>query len=650
MQKQLAKQPQQEQPQQQQPQQKNGRGGQVPKLNQFPKPPRRFKKLKQNHNAQASKKEHVEVIELLDDDTDDDDANDNGNNNEQDQEESQTEGKGTCMDDMDISDESEGEMEHRELEQGRGRERGRADDMDISTSDSDRNVSGSISICKSSLDADINTDVPANPHMNTNSSASATTRTSATAHETRALKAQNGDISSGEDNATKDIPPAQPISASVSSTRRISAIAPLPLPVPIETQPQSQSITNELQLQLLEKRERLKRALKKALNKSEIGRAKAQLAILQMQREEALKLAREQLLAAMQRKEGALKRKLERRNSSTPNSNVSGSGSGNVSLSGNINVTTDANPRPAKQRVIERPDDASRREKLPNLSAFTMQSLRIMNIGSQGTDDELVRHRSIESISILRRSSSVVAVASTASTGVPEADGVKSSEISICDNNNNNNESNVLSSNRVAKLKLDLELAKRRLKLAGLQKKRLEVQRHPTPVPVNVADLSNKDPAPAIDLQVQQLPQPDPVDSTDLLNKDPVIDLTEHFPAKPAMVTMQDLLKRQQELLSNIKASKEAHKELKDGQDISNLRQMIQKQQALLRQHGTTVTNCTESLQQCKTSLELEKKAKAQSEAILQDLLQRKAQNENMMGNVSRKIMKLRRKREKAAE
>jgi hypothetical protein len=345
----------------------------------------------------------------------------------------------------------------------------------------------------------------------------------------------------------------------------------------------------------------------------------------------------------MQRKEGALKRKLERRNSSTPNSNVSGSGSGNVSLSGNINVTTDANPRPAKQRVIERPDDASRRGKLPNLSAFTMQSLRIMNIGSQGTDDELARHRSIESLSILRRSSSVVAVASSTSTSVPDTDDVKSSDISIRDNNKN--ESNVLPSNRVAKLRLDLELAKRRLKLAGLQKKRLEVQRQPTPVPVDVADLSNKNPAPVIDLQVQTLPQPDPDDSTDL-----VIDLTEHLSAKPAKATMQDLLQKQQELLINIKASKEAHKELKDGQDISNLRQMIQKQQALLRQHGTTVTNCTESLQQCKTSLDSEKKAKTQSEATLQGLLQRKAQNENLMGNVSRKIMKLRRKREKAAE
>jgi DNA-binding transcriptional MerR regulator len=76
---------------------------------------------------------------------------------------------------------------------------------------------------------------------------------------------------------------------------------------------------------------------------------------------------------------------------------------------------------------------------------------------------------------------------------------------------------------------------------------------------------------------------------------------------------------------------------------------MIQSQQALLSQHGIAVKNCTELLQQTQFSFESELEANAQSQARLRDLLQRKASSEKMVRNVSSKIMKLRRKRDKDA-
>jgi hypothetical protein len=249
----------------------------------------------------------------------------------------------------------------------------------------------------------------------------------------------------------------------------------------------------------------------------------------------------------------------------------------------------------------------SRSDDLADISAFSMKVLLIMNIGSRETDHESVRQVPIDSVSIFSQSSSI------AYTDLPEINdvGVIASE---------KPEAEVVVSNEVAMLRLNLELAKRRLKLAGLQKKRLEVNK-----------------------------KADPVESSDLISKEAIIDQAKNIAIEPAKATVQDLLKRQEELRSNIKASKEAQKELKDGQDISHLRQMIQSQRALLSQHGIAVKNCTELLQQTQFSFESELEANAQSQARLRDLLQRKASSEKMVRNVSSKIMKLRRKRDKDA-
>ena len=427
----------------------------------------------------------------------------------------------TDNDDMDISDDSEEETE-------------RKNRIDMETS-------------KSLSESDANCKMKALLHVDA----------------ARTLGEQGGD-----DNGTKYVSSAHILSASSirqsrgdrtttdtssvrPSSRRIDARSPIE--------------SNEL----IEKRERLKRTLMRA----ELERAKAQLAILQMQKEEALKNAKALLFAAKLRKEGALKR-----NSSFLAEKYS--------------------------KATKKISDVSQDDDLADISAFPMKSLLIINIGLQGTDDEFVRQRPIESITVFNRSNS---------NGLQESN--DTSEIS-----SEKNEVKVVPSNQAAKLRLDLELAKRRLQLAGLQKKRLEAKQKPAPV-----------------------------ESHDLISKKTLTDQAEIILATSAKATVQDLLKRQQELRSNIKASREAQKELKNGQDISHLRQMIQKQQALLSHHGNALKNCTALLQQTKVSLEAEKEAYDQGEVRLRDLLQRKSSSERMVRNVSSKIMKLRRKRDKDA-
>jgi|AntRauTorckE5430_2_1112549.scaffolds.fasta_scaffold00605_9 hypothetical protein len=431
------------------------------------------------------------------------------------------------------------------------------DDMDISDDSEDMKLKGSYEWSDSDSDRDDDVKEKAdNLHL---------------VDTSRALGGEGGD-----DNATKAVSAAQTLSISSRRQTRDDCAAAdesFMKPSSIRSKARSPVESNSV----IEKMERLKRTLMRA----ELRRAKSQLAILQMQKEEALKNAKMQLLAAKLRKEGALKRKAHKQNSS---------------------FLGEENPEAANK--ISR---VSRSDDLADISAFSMKALLIMNIGSREIDNESVRHVPIDSVSIFSQSSSM------AYTDLPEINDVRviASEKA---------EAKVVVLNEVARLRLNLELAKRRLKLAGLQKKRLEVNK-----------------------------KPDPVELGDLISKEAIIEQAKTIAIEPAKATVQDLLLRQEELRSNIKASKEAQKELKDGQDISHLRQMIQSQQALLSQHGIAVKNCTELLQQTQFSFESELEANAQSQARLRDLLQRKASSEKMVRNVSSKIMKLRRKRDKDA-
>jgi hypothetical protein len=202
-----------------------------------------------------------------------------------------------------------------------------------------------------------------------------------------------------------------------------------------------------------------------------------------------------------------------------------------------------------------------------NVQAFTMKSLLISNIGSHPNE----RHRQLE----------------------PRGKGTISNKREVL-------VTSALPKNKADVLRLGLELAKRRLKLAELQKmKRL----HST----SVAMCSN----------------------------DP----------KKVTETESDLQKSQSDDLGG-ELSLSSRAEMKEV-DGSLLLGMIHKQQILLRQHKENLHIHTSSLQECQSLLEEEKKLRHETEKRLLDLMQRKDGTEKMVTSITKKIMRLRRRRNK---
>ena len=108
---------------------------------------------------------------------------------------------------------------------------------------------------------------------------------------------------------------------------------------------------------------------------------------------------------------------------------------------------------------------------------------------------------------------------------------------------------------------------------------------------------------------------------------------------------MQELLKRQEELRESINSSREAQKEIKYEHEVSNLREMIEKQKVLLEYHSSELRSCNLQMRSCRIELKEERLGKEKSEEMIRDFEHRKAMTEKMVRSVTSKIMKLRRRR-----
>jgi hypothetical protein len=73
---------------------------------------------------------------------------------------------------------------------------------------------------------------------------------------------------------------------------------------------------------------------------------------------------------------------------------------------------------------------------------------------------------------------------------------------------------------------------------------------------------------------------------------------------------------------------------------------MIEKEKALLDYHSSQLRSCTDAMRTCMTDLENEKKGREECNGILHDLNQRKTVADKMVRSVTKKIMRLRRRRE----
>lgn len=317
---------------------------------------------------------------------------------------------------------------------------------------------------------------------------------------------------------------------------------------------------------LRDKRERLKLALRK----EKLEKLKAQLALAQLRKEEVSKKVKLQQISSLRRDEISFKEN---------------------TLQKEINVKEDALVLEDGFEKTEKQEGP--KEVLSDVSAFRMKSLLITNIGSYGSKEE-IRYRA---------------------TSNPDSEDVW--QIS----GKQNEGTSVPPTKNIMKLRLNLELAKNRLKLAELKKAKTKI----------LGEQQSKTIAEIDDQKTKEIEE----------------DCASQEPPSSKVETVHDLLKRQEELRESISASKEAQKELKNEQSISSLREMIEKQKVLLQYHGSQLRSCTDSMRSCMTGLEQEKKDREKSDAKLQDSLQRKAVTEKMVRAVTRKIMKLRRRRER---
>ncbi|GFH49410.1 predicted protein [Chaetoceros tenuissimus] len=235
---------------------------------------------------------------------------------------------------------------------------------------------------------------------------------------------------------------------------------------------------------------------------------------------------------------------------------------------------------------------------LHDITAFSMTSLVISNI-SAGGETELVRPRAIESINILgpprtsTRTNNMSMEMKVKEEPVAESKTEEKSDVSRAD-----------------KLKLELELAKRRLRLVELQRKRQKI-----------AETFEENDSGTV--------KKESASKGDKLSKP----------------SIEELLKKRQELSDNIQASKITQQKKKEESTVRQLRTMIAKQEKLLNQHKDAVKQCIIDIQDCRTTIENEKAVKEKAELQLRDLQQRRENTEKMMKDVSNNVMKLRSKR-----
>ena len=234
---------------------------------------------------------------------------------------------------------------------------------------------------------------------------------------------------------------------------------------------------------------------------------------------------------------------------------------------------------------------------LPDITAFSMTSLVISNISASG-ETELVRPRAIESINILGPPRTSIGTNTSMELKVKEE---PVAEIKTEDRSD---------VSRADKLKLELELAKRRLRLVELQRKRQKIS-------------ETFEENESVTIKKESVSEGD----------------------KLSRPSIEELLKKRQKLSDNIQASKITQQKKKEEHTVRQLRTMIAKQEKLLNQHKDAIKLCIIGIQDCRTTIENEKAVKEKAELQLRDLQQRRENTEKMMKDVSNNVMKLRSKR-----
>lgn len=181
--------------------------------------------------------------------------------------------------------------------------------------------------------------------------------------------------------------------------------------------------------------------------------------------------------------------------------------------------------------------------------------------------------------------------------------------------------------NEAEKLKFNLELARRKLKLEALLNAKAKKEIETSASDESMSKTSNE----TLDI----------VASATL---DPSLKIVDRKD------TVAELRKKQMALRETIENSMEMNKGLKDGKEIRELKQLIEKQRHLLQSHSAKISTCNKNLQQCTDEINELKELNLKSIAQCETLMKRKAVMEKMISSVSKRIFDARRRRQRVEE
>jgi len=425
---------------------------------------------------------------------------------------------------------------------------------------------------------------------------------------------------------------------------------------------------------LAEKRERLARALKKA----------------------KLEKARAELRAAQKRKEELLKAKLRARAEAVGTSgHAAAPGEGGMPPTfgegaGVVGISPSVTPPPLAVAV------AKGRETLPDLSALQAPNLLVLNIASSGMEEQVRVFRSVAGPYKLKEEAKSqpgevgqqeeTEAAEKQPTGPEPSESAASAGLPVGSSSAEDEGAESLDpevkKKKAEALKAKMELLKRKMKLVEQKerlKKRQRTEGEGLPLPPPVAEPAQFEsttpdgtasPVDAHEPVTSMAPRTDGV--TEVPNEEVKVveDMeieTDTSAAKEdeslmggptegvshgELATQQrprsieDLRRRQLELKRSIEASAASQRQIRHNLEVTNLREMVNKQRRLLSQQGTKLSESASLLKQCSEDVATEELALENSERNLEDLLRRKRILEGMVMKATRKLMKGRRRRD----
>jgi hypothetical protein len=275
-----------------------------------------------------------------------------------------------------------------------------------------------------------------------------------------------------------------------------------------------------------------------------------------------LENAKAKLIAAQRQKEGALRSKLLKKLSSVNDTSISAE---TYDLS-EIDICPENDP--AKQ--------------CPDISALRMPNLIISNIGEAGPEEN-IRPRSVDSLT------------------VPV----------IQDDLQSKQDKEQLPISKAEKLRLNLELAKQRLKLEELRHQKMKK-------------------------------------STSLTDKNKVRKCVknENDEFVPVKLSVEEMRRKHAELTEKVNSSRQANLQRLAEKEVSDLRKLVDKQQQILRYHVEQIKSSTTALSEDRQQLIIENAGIDDSKKSLDSLQLRRVSTLDSIQSVTKKLMKLRRQRE----